>query len=534
MSQNLLTLILTFAGAASINACGKPSETRTDHDDRHREVTHDQTKLNKPKYLNDLFANHPKIEDLPAVHEIKAILNETPQCPAELRDGPGNCIFDELTIERKTANESSLGQRVLVLDFGPFPMAYTRFHKRVLDYVEPDSSGWYQTTKKTLRIIRVLKRIYRDILGTKYPEINGGILPQVIDWSHESKYKNAFDSIFTRNFHGERVFSTIAEYSPQAEFVIAEAFSFRDIPNICQVDTDPKALRNFGEYLDTVVRSLKGIIEEHKIDFVNYSAGHTFSMANKILAETCGKSLPLDTIHALLNLLLEKFYRPLSSLPGLIFVQAGLDLNSKPKENDPDFITDCTFLPHRLRVHRFIDSKEALTSNASSLLSDAERAIWPCTDTFLRVQLEPELSESEPVNYSVLKTALGMFGFIPFTNKYYTPPSWMAPLATSHLIHLKKTMPAESTVIELLGAANNYGTEKMIDPTGQRQFEVFSLNILPVNDCDIWRMQAQQLGLVTREELWNLRNNNEVPLLSSDKKEILSQIHCHELSAARE
>lgn len=515
MLETFCHLFLIFAGAASFTACNNGSN-RAGHAEIEaiNSESEKQSKLNVEEktfsYLDEI------IQRLPVTREIKAILDETPQCPSDLSEGPGNCAFEEIEFEKKNGSESSLGQRVLVIDSGPFPMAYTRFHKRVLDYVEADSSGWYQTNKNKLRTVKVLKKIYKDILGTKYPEIPGELLPKIETAEQYSKYKEAFKKIFTGNFHGDHVFSTIAEYSPQAEFVIVEDFSLRNIKNICQIDFDPNSLQNLVSYFDNVANSLKNIIQEQKIDFINYSAGDHYNLVNDIMVEKCGRSFPEETIRTILNLRLEKFYKPLSSLPGVIFVQAGIPVNYQPKkENDLDCLTDCTVLPHRLRVQGFVVPEGQRISqdgeNNFSILEASKQRIWSCIDTYLKVELEKESDLLMQANYFVLKRSQGPDDLQAFAKKHHVTPSWMAPLATSHLIHLKKTLPENPSARDLLNKINNFGQGKMIDPGHYQQFEVFRLNVLPANECELLRLEAYQLGFISKEVLWQLRENDEFP-----------------------
>ncbi len=488
--------------------------------------------------INNVAASlHELILNLPITEELSTIVQDTPICPENPNLGIENCALEQINFIKKEGKLSSEGQRVLIIDEGKFPLAYTRYHKRVLDLLEPDEEGWYHTTKKPLFLPKNLKKIFKDILGEKYSDLSASVLKTIfrsgLEHEIDEKFRTAMDFTFTGQLHGALVMALIAEYSPEAEIIIAQSFGLTDIPEFCNITKDNEALVSFGSYLNHAVLSMQELILENKIHWINYSAGNTRQTLDQDAIRKCGKVFSDNTSKLILQTLLDKFYRPLSSMPGVLFVQAGLPhLSHSHLAEDPNFTTDCTNLPQRLRVGVFTADKEhklaPLGENRFDLLDQNQKTKWPCIDTYLNIRYKhyTESDSKYDDDQTLLRLTNGWNDFGIY-NRTEVTGSFAAPILVSHLIHRKKNIFSEMTMEDFLLESKHRPHGKMIDPALYQHFEAFRLNILPVNKCEVLRLEASQRGLVDHKDLQELRQTNKFPILNSTKTNILKFLSCN-------
>lgn len=476
------------------------------------------------------------ILDLPIAQELRKLITKTPICPEDLMQGIDDCALEEIPFLKKEASKSSEGQRVLILDEGKFPLAYTRYHKRILDFIEPDEQGWYRTIQRPLSLPRNLKEIFKDVLGDKYPNLSVAVLKLIfasgLDQEIDQKFQAAMDSVFIGQLHGALVMALIAEYSPQAEMVIAETFDLTKIPDFCQIGLNNEAIVSFGRYLDQAVASLQDVIAEHQIHWINYSAGNSRKTLDHDAIRKCSKVFSDQTAKLILQTLVERFYNPLSSISGVLFVQAGLPhLPDTNLAEDPNFVTDCISLPQRLRVSVFTASKEHLLpplgANRFDLLDHNQKTKWPCVDSYVNIRYKQHTESDSKYDddQTILRLTNGWNDFGLY-HREDAAGSFAAPVVVSHLIHRKKNDFPDLSNEDFLLNAEYKSRGKLIDPARYQAFEAFRLKILPITKCEIVRVDAYQRNLLNIETLQELRQTQKAPILNSDRTQIVNFFTC--------
>ena len=82
----------------------------------------------------------------------------------------------------------------------------------------------------------------------------------------------------------------------------------------------------------------------------------------------------------------EHFYVPLSSMEGVIVVQAAVTSSQILREKDPDYFADCAILPNRIRVVAFSAENTGLSlegANWQHLFVFGELNADACTDLYI-------------------------------------------------------------------------------------------------------------------------------------------------------
>jgi len=408
----------------------------------------------------------------PILSPIRAVLNHTPECPAEWSAATGNCVYEKVQFTRKTPTPHSLGQRVLVIDFGLEPLVYSRYASRALDYLVPDEQGNYQTATESIEIPKAMHFIWHELIDkrTRLPAFAfNPIAKQFADrFGHTDSWPLG---------HGAMIFDRIANDHPAAEFVAARASLAPPDRVLCRSLAEGYSMESIRRYARGLANSLISAVKAYDVNYINMSFGHSLVTERGRIEESCpGLRVSDEKIRAMLRIWLNEFYYPLSSIEGVILVQAAAVSGRSLNEEEPDYLIDCVPLKNRIRVG-VINRAEPLLSpfgaNSWELLEAGSFNAAPCTDLFVNsgVGQSGFMSASSPDDqcaawYSNTGVGAGIFGPIK--------TSHAAPLALSYLMAIRKGLPADATTEELLAVATNYGAGRLKDPA---RYELYPLKL---------------------------------------------------------
>jgi hypothetical protein len=408
--------------------------------------------------------------DHPGLAAIQKVLSETEPCGLdEFEQKKGNCAIERVSFQKKGASKKSRGRRILIIDDGMRSLAFARYANRVLDYAESDESGIYHTTKQEVKIPKGVRKIWSDILMKQEIE-----LPQMAFQPTRAEFYKKFEGAVPLG-HGVKILNKLADFFPDAEFVIAEPGYLAVESELCSADEDA-SLEKTQAYVENLSRTLIASIREHDINYINLSSGITTRVLQIQAAQTCKDSTPsLPTLRRIQKIWTEHFYGPLSSIPGVILVQAGVFADRLIDEGDPDYLSDCAKFPNRLRVSSFTALNPNIPpegANAWHLLDVQDINALSCLDLFINGGVSDPVVDRDAEHLMIAPWfATHTLGTTPVQG---FSPSFAAPIALSYIIKLKERMPATTSVQKLLDAATSHGLGKIKDPV---RYELHPLNM---------------------------------------------------------
>jgi len=424
--------------------------------------------------VNQVVETAPQDDIDAAIREIKQILSQTDICRSDVENPTGYCELEEVTFTPRPPSPTSVGQRILVIDVGMQETAFTRYKKRVIDIIEPDQNGNYQTTAKKVVMPKAARTILSDIIGEHFPRVSA-LAFQPIKGSFVQKIGSTLSL-----YHGETIFSVLADYNPNAEFIIAQKFI--EPPDLqCIADDDVSGLIRYAQYLDNISNSLIYYIRLHRINFINLSFGHAMRNMREGRANSCiGKAWPSDQqLAKMLKLLKEHFYEPLSNLRNVTVVQASPSSDHELIFNDSEYPIDCADFSNRIRVGYFgvADSKlppvggEWENPQAKQILPSGQWKARRCIDIFLNSGVD----DTEPFSEGTSPFRLSTYGLGGASMRLSFSTSWAAPFALSYLIYVNNTQGPFQTAQALINAATAYHLYSFQDPARHHQFETYRI-----------------------------------------------------------
>ncbi len=461
--------------------------------------------------------------------EIEAILNEVPKdCSDEIIKS-NYCEKVDVHFSPKHGNNSSRGQRILVMDSGFHIPAMTRYQSKVLDLVEFDERGNLESTKHTLNVNKAFYEISSKILDEKYSGLPLVLLEESLaKLNSKIKKEDRVSGFSNYGHHGTFIFTKLAEYNPRAEFVLIDDTQFRENAvsgfDLCSlVDYEDEQLKKHGEYNQFVSRQIRTLVEKYEINFINFSFSPSVNEHKRKYKNQCSKNLPNHLAHKLLQNDLKYFFEPLSNIPDVISVQAILNQGDFSSENArKENLIDCTSMTNSIRVGAYSSQDFDIPVEGSSSLKvfakDREKTA-SCMDLAVNMGLNWEWSEElEPV----IPTC-----FVHFFSKGLDraePPSesmlsssCAAPIALSYLIYLKRfIMSAHISVV-----ATPLGNREDLSPRARKVLQ--EADLIACEDTRRTRILLQSLE-IPYKELFSYYDANE----EQRAKELIERIlHSH-------
>jgi hypothetical protein len=399
--------------------------------------------------------------------KIEDFLEHIPSCPEKDADRSGPCEFLNVDFSPRPPSAKSKGQRILVLDEGMRLAAYTRYRSRVLDDIEADNEGIYRSTSKTLTITRGLFHILHDILNTAHPDTPALALEGI---SHSNGDRGSV--LFSPSYviaHGERIFGTLADLNPDAEFVIAQMSDF-PVHALKSQQSEQEVLEIISSHLENIVQSLITHIEKFEINFVNMSFGHTTQTIRDTLSPFISPTMRTnDFFRRILKITKEKYYDRLFSLKHVIFVQAGASSSSEILSGDSDFTVDCASYNNRIRVG-FIELLQTDVPPEGALREDYIRSTGAknCIDVFVNSGVVYQDLDTRILgDHPYMSTRSGMEVVHPYD---HFATSWATPFALSYLNHLKQAAAMSETPFSF---SRLIESKYILEPVKYEQFEIF-------------------------------------------------------------
>lgn len=398
--------------------------------------------------------------------EISHVLNEAIPCEPIPKVGQiGDCQFVSVGFSPKVPSERSLGQRILVLDAGMRFAAYTRYKSRVLDDIEPNIDGKYESVQRPIELQRGALKILSGILNDKFQNVPAEYLNPV-----EDQFNRTFPNHVYPIRHGELIFGTLADLNPNAEFVIAQTF---DIPRdlICHADEELTEFAALKHYFNSASSSLKDIIQRYNISFVNLSLGHSIKTVSEVASKCSGGGLSSGSIRTILDIIKNEFYDNLFSLADVIFVQSGPWSQRQLNLGDPEYPIDCYQYPNRIRTGYAEFTESTIPPTGSMLPSGValgQSNARKCIDVFFNTGVEGKKPYAEG-QYPYRMTMNGI-GSSSMPEPFCT--SWAAPFVLSYLNFERQSLKERGQYFSLARLLNS---NFVFDPFKHRQFDAFRL-----------------------------------------------------------
>lgn len=400
------------------------------------------------------------------VAEIERFLDQILPCPLEPDAGTGWCEFVSVGFTPKSGSAKSIGQRILLIDDGARMAAYTRYKSRVLDDIAPDSQGIYHSVQASIELPRGELEILSHLLDEHYPDTPAIALQKILI---REKEKPIFLATTYMPEHGDRIFGTLADLNPDAEFVIAGLWKIpQDV--ICMKGSNERILKSLGLYFDNLAQSLIKTIQKHDINFVNMSFGHTARVVEQGILG-CAKTIAPSTQlrRSILQLIKGRFYDRLFSLKDVVFVQAGPWSRVRLQEGDPDYPIDCAHYPNRIRagyIEELLTDIPPEGARRDKYVQDL--GAKSCIDVFFNSGVvrgrNNELLLGE---FPYLSTRWGIG--LTFPSDEFSA-SWSTPFVLSYL-NFKKQEAKESR--KRFVYSHFHGSQLILEPVKYRQFEIF-------------------------------------------------------------
>jgi hypothetical protein len=274
--------------------------------------------------------------------------------------------------------------------------------------------------------------------------------------------------------HGMDILPFLEDRVPRAQFVVSESlldYPLSD-PQLCGVNdpgTRESALQRLEGQLANTERSLSALIEQYSINYIHLSWGTTRAEIEQFVQDRCGTAPPdnvIDRIQA-------GYLRLLTALGGLsttvggqtrpvLLFQAGTGSDRDLRVNDPDFVTDCTAFPGRLRVFSAAYTGTDLPAEGSTdprYLTPVAKRTLACNDLVVNVGYGGASDvRMPPAFFPTSSLGLGTLG-----------PEWPAvssfanPVGLAYFAYLAEQHPDE-TIAQLIDRITNHGAKPAVDP----------------------------------------------------------------------
>ncbi len=386
----------------------------------------------------------------------------------------------------KAGSQQSLGQRILIMDDGFHIPALVSYPHRVLEYQHFTQNGDLEPITDPILIHKTIAHIH-EILTTQFTALPASLfttIDQII--AEKIPYKSWYKSSNGRkNGHGTYIFTKLAEYNPEAEFVLIDKEDFsigiaeKAGLRLCEAENDPNQLETYRNFMRNSAKSIRELIEKYDIDFLNFSFSSDVSDIQNSFAEDC-PNMSAALAAKIHEIDLVEFFTPLYTLPNTLAVQAIFqNTNYHIPEIRKQHRVDCTAFPNSIRVAGFgrqIDIPN--TGMGNSRFHSEIHASAPCTD--LAINLGP--------SYGFLHNIKIPECFVHLHPERISKPeppsdghiasSYATSIAISYLIYLRKTLPPETSLAEIKKIATGDSKRWIQDPIRHRTLELYRLGYM--------------------------------------------------------
>jgi hypothetical protein len=367
-----------------------------------------------------------------------------------------------------TPSPASEGARILLIDEAIVTVAATRYQSRTLGYLTVDADGTYHSTDVTLPIARDALSVFQAA-----DQFEGPLASEEIDVA--APFATKFTTTIPNwTGHGMDILPFLEDRIPRAQFVVSEAlldYPLND-PQICGANdpaTREAALQHLEAQLVQTEQSLTSVIQQYAINYIHLSWGTTRSQIAQFFEVRCGAAPAeqiLDRIQAAYLNLLRALAGLSTTVAGqprpVVMFEAGTGADHTLHAGDPDFLTDCTVFPGRLRIFAAAYTGTDLPVEGSTdarYLTPAARLAFGCLDLIVNVGYTgPFEVRTPPAFFPTSSLGLGAAG-----------PEWPAvssfanPVGLAYFAYLAEQHPDE-TIPQLIARISNQGTTPAVDP----------------------------------------------------------------------
>jgi hypothetical protein len=374
----------------------------------------------------------------------------------------------------------SAGARILLIDEAIETVAVTRYPHRTLGTLVVEPDGTYRAGDVTLQIAKDALAVFQAVVGFGEP-LSSEEIDVAVPFA--AKFSAAIPNW---TGHGMDILPFLADRIPRAQFLVSEAlldYPLKD-PQVCGVNADATreaAVLRLEAQLERTAQSLSGLIQQYAINYIHLSWGTTRAQIGQLLQSRCGAAPANDVLDriqaAYLRLLrglsaLSTSVAALDAPTGLgavppprpvVMLQAGTGADRDLRADDPDYLTDCTAFPGRLRVfaaaYTGTDVPAEGSSNRKYLTPFAARAL-ACLDVIVNVGYAgPFDARAAPTFFPSSALGLGV-GARP---GWPAVSSFANPVALAYFSYLADLHPEED-VPQLMSRITNQWKVPTVDP----------------------------------------------------------------------
>src|SRR6185369_7263873 len=282
--------------------------------------------------------------------------------------------------------------------------------------------------------------------------------------------------------HGGVVFAHAVELVPEQPLVLLDLNHFLDIPPSVCSGIDPQTLAAATAHFSALTSSLKQIMSEQNVRFINASFGSTVPNLAVDWARTCGTELPSgEQLQALLHVY-DPVYDLLFDSEGVVTAQAAANLGSPA---DYPFDQVSPKYPNRVRVGFFSSRNSGLDEIGRGDVEKTDQFPVP-GDADVYLNWGCEMSTPAPLCAEPHYEFAAPFGFGTATVPLMST-SYVDPLGIARLINLRYSRhdaePMSNALIQTLrqeltpALCGDSGSVPCAyqDPIAHRQLELYRL-----------------------------------------------------------
>lgn len=338
-------------------------------------------------------------------------------------------------------------QTILILDSGMELSSVLRYRSRIKAHYsyDPSSKSFIQSNP-SVAISQLGKKLLSELDGFYYLDPRTqrdqpGFLASAWLRDLALAYGSAapsdnFDHItgVAHFSHGSKVIGYLAQHNPLAEFVLVDTATFLPLLQhnqlVCQ-----KNNRELKDYMQQAASSLRNILNNNGVEYINFSGGFTRSHVHQAWQRNgCSETLSNNRATKLLRSL-EPIYDVLFNSPNILGVHSG-----KRDTNNSEDALDVTDYVNRIRAYPYT------TETVNTQISDNGQFGWQRVFNDFRGEFQGGQSIDMYVNFG--------YGRANFSNRNQTPKmtsdvfgmqyapdwallssSWAAPIVTSYAIN---------------------------------------------------------------------------------------------------
>lgn len=374
------------------------------------------------------------------------------------------------------------GKNVLIIDIGKFTQLSMRYSSRIMAHFKFNrKESEYERYDKKILVDPIFYNMFKQIDELDYhvPTAASQCVFNMITKSSGVTYEfeDLSDTDMIEDGHGETSLGIIANYTPKAKFVLAQLFNSNTLCSLDEVNESRWTDETIVSF-KKITASLKNIIDQYNINFVNFSAGNSLKSSYDAFDYYCkNRSRPSKRkMRHFLKLINDYVYRPLASYKEVLFVQAAAKSYYKVESSSKDFLVDCSDFSNRIRISDYNGGRKEIAVPLSGGfqvydIESSRRNMFSCIDMYINSGLTGA-NDFKNLNNTYKVTGDGM-------NEYFMLPvssSFITPVALSYFIYLKDQFRGQHqrwpSVMELKNMTLGSNKGKLFDPIVHEQFEL--------------------------------------------------------------